>query len=120
MKKTTWTLAIIAAILLFGGYNICDLFYDFKIDSDKWWSLRFKLINLCFLVLITIIWVLSKDYYKVFFRSLMMLCACDVIDRFIFGINYFIYSDYLIIITIITITIKDFLNVRRRKRELNN
>lgn len=90
-------LAAILAVLLFRfGYWICDL--CFENGSEPWWDLRFTIFTVIFVICFGIVYFAEKSSTitkKIILIGIAYLFG-DIIDRYLFKINYYNMNDIVL------------------------
>lgn len=103
MKNITGILALFAVLLYVTGYQICEHFY-FE-DIDSWRFLRDTLTGVDILLLV-LVGMLPKTRLSIAsLWAFLVFCFGNIVDRLVFDIDEFVYSDWFLIAIAIMIFI---------------
>ena len=103
MKNTTGILALFAVVLYVSGFQICEHFYYDDIDS--WRFLRDTLTGISIFLLV-LVGLLPKSRLSIAsLWALLVFCFGNIVDRLVFDIDGFVYSDWFLITIAIMIFI---------------
>jgi len=98
-------LSIIAVVLFFSNYTICEIFY--KNDLEKWWGLKQNIYN----VIIAICFYLAKNKPQGLLKFVLDVgigfCVSNCIDRIFFDIKTFTREDVFMIVLTLLISYYD-------------
>jgi hypothetical protein len=94
-RKITNVLALSSVVLYSTGYWISEYFYwD---DIVKWRSLRDTLNSIVIFILVLMAFLPRTRFKTAVFWSFGILCFGDLVDRLLFNIDVFIWTDYFLI-----------------------
>ena len=88
-------LALLSVILYSTGYWICEYFY--MDDMTQWRGLRDTLTGVVIAVLVLINFMPRTRLSEAALWAFGILCFGNLVDRLLFNINVFVYSDYALI-----------------------
>lgn len=95
-------LSIILVLLFVGNSHICDILTS---DINSWWKLRTGLYS----IIIGLAFYISTMKHTIFSKVVISigigLTSSDIIDRVFFDINYFTWSDIIMIVISIAVPI---------------
>ena len=98
-------LAIVAVVLFFSNYQVCEFFY--KNDIDAWWKLKQNIYN----AIIAICFYLARHKTSGLIRFILDigigLSISNCIDRIFFDITSFQANDILMVVLTILTTYAD-------------
>lgn len=96
MKKLTVLLALLPLMLYPSGFWICELF--FENDIDRWRLLRDTLKGVEIFALCGLNLLPRNKVSKAAMYSLLCLCVGNLVDRFIFGVHEFNWTDIVLLV----------------------
>lgn len=88
-------LALFAVILYATGFEICEFFYEDEIN--KWRSLRDTLTGINIFLLVILNFLPNTRLKIASLWAFGVFCFGNVVDRLIFDIDSFVYSDWFVI-----------------------
>ena len=94
-RSISGILALFAVILYATGFEICEYFY--YDDIDKWRSLRDTLTGLNIFLLVILNFLPTTRLKISSLWAFGVFCFGNVVDRLIFDIDQFVYSDWFVI-----------------------
>ena len=106
---------ILACILFFSNYQICDYFYyneEVK-DISKWWGLKSNIYAVIMLLIFYGSIRHTKGYTRLILSIGLGLCFSNVIDKIFFNVLEFRYNDIIMIVLTVGYSVLDFLNKRK-------
>jgi hypothetical protein len=112
MKGVKISLYIIAILLFVSSYSICDLFYynEEIRDIKKWWNLRSNIYAIIIMLVFYASLIGTKGVLRLILSIGVGLCISNVIDKVYFNVLDFTYTDIIMILLTICISLYDYLN----------
>lgn len=101
---------ILSLLLFVSKYFICDYFYpgnDIE-SSYKWNYLSTDMLHLNILTLLLSI-KSEEKYFKLILYVFLGFSTSDIIDRWVFGITYFVWTDLIMITIVLVIAYRKYL-----------
>lgn len=107
-------LALCCLILYSLGYQICEFFYEDNIES--WRSLRDLLTGIMVFIMVNLNSLPKTKIRDSINVSFWWFCFGNLVDRLLFDIDKFVFSDYLLWLTAIVAGLITY-HVKRRSLE---